>query len=211
VTPLDEGEGAFYGPKIDITIRDSLGRNWQCATFQLDFQLPQRFDLTFTAEDGTKQRPIVIHRAIFGSFERFIGVIIEHLNGKFPTWLAPVQVVVLPVSATTEIYAQKVVDYLKEKAGCRVDLAVEGSLNYRIRHYLNMRVPNILVVGEREMESKTLSIRKGKQSESVDLYAFADDIRNRIANRTFDVEVVPIDQPGARSNPTNEAVMDVIY
>lgn len=199
---VDEGEGAFYGPKIDITIRDSLGRNWQCGTFQLDFQLPQRFDLTFDAEDGSRQRPIVIHRAIFGSFERFIGIIIEHLNGKFPTWLAPIQAVVLPVSESATVYATDVVNRLKQ-AGCLAKVAADESLNYRIRHFLNMRVPNILVVGEREMENQTVSLRRGKRSKVIDVSTFVDDIQHRIAERTLDVEVTPLQQPGATTEPSD--------
>ncbi|HEX8394573.1 MAG TPA: threonine--tRNA ligase [Longimicrobium sp.] len=162
---VDEGDGAFYGPKIDISIQDSLGRKWQCGTIQLDFQLPQRFDLEYTAQDGTRQRPIVIHRAIFGSMERFIGVIVEHFAGAFPLWLAPVQAVVLPISDEKHLdYAREVTDKLR-RAGIRTELQQYESLNYRVRQAEKQKVPYILVVGEREQEQGTAAVRRHKVKE----------------------------------------------
>lgn len=162
---VDEGDGAFYGPKIDISIQDSLGRKWQCGTIQLDFQLPQRFDLEYTAQDGTRQRPIVIHRAIFGSMERFIGVIVEHFAGAFPLWLAPVQAVVLPISDEKHLdYAREVTAKLR-KAGIRTELQQYESLNYRVRQAEKQKVPYILVVGEREQEQGTAAVRRHKVKE----------------------------------------------
>ena len=144
---IDEGDGAFYGPKIDISIQDSLGRKWQCGTIQLDFQQPQRFELEYTAQDGTRQTPIVIHRAIFGSIERFAGVILEHFAGAFPVWLAPVQAVVLPISDEKHLdYALDVTSRLR-KAGVRAELAQYESLNYRSRQAETLKVPYIVVVG----------------------------------------------------------------
>ncbi|MCA9806916.1 MAG: threonine--tRNA ligase, partial [Cyanobacteria bacterium HKST-UBA06] len=129
---IDEGEGAFYGPKVDIHIQDSLGRRWQCGTIQLDFQLPERFDLTYIAQDGSHQRPIVVHRAIFGSFDRFVGILIEHLGGAFPTWLAPIQVTVLPIADRHADYARQVAQQLTDQ-GIRVDVdTASETVNNRI-------------------------------------------------------------------------------
>ncbi len=156
---IEEGEGAFYGPKIDVQIRDSLGRLWQCGTFQLDFQLPERFELTYIDADGTAKRPIVIHRAIFGSFERFIGILVEHLGGAFPTWLAPVQVAVLPIGESHKAYAETVQNALKD-AGIRTVLEVDDSINYRVRSCETRKVPVMLIMGDREAEEGTVSVRR---------------------------------------------------
>ena len=163
---IDEGDGAFYGPKIDISIQDSLGRKWQCGTIQLDFQLPQRFELEYTAQDGTRQTPIVIHRAIFGSIERFIGVIVEHFAGAFPTWLAPVQAVVLPISDEKHLeYAQRGDGAAAQGGRPRRDWQQYESLNYRIRQAEKQKVPYILVVGDREQEQGTAAVRRHKVKE----------------------------------------------
>ncbi|MEZ4574685.1 MAG: aminoacyl--tRNA ligase-related protein [Vampirovibrionales bacterium] len=138
---IDEGEGAFYGPKVDIHIQDSLGRRWQCGTIQLDFQLPERFDLTYIAQDGSHQRPIVVHRAIFGSFDRFVGILIEHLGGAFPTWLAPIQVTVLPIADRHADYARQVAQQLTDQ-GIRVDVdTASETVNNRIPLSETAKVP----------------------------------------------------------------------
>ena len=145
---VNEGDGAFYGPKIDFHLRDSIGRTWQCGTIQLDFQLPQRFEAEYVAEDGTKKRPIMIHRVCFGSIERFIGILIEHFAGKFPVWLAPVQVKVIPVSEKSMEYAQGVYDQLKA-AGIRTELdRKDEKVGYKIRQAQLEKVPFMLVLGE---------------------------------------------------------------
>ena len=146
---VNEGDGAFYGPKIDFHLRDSLGRTWQCGTIQLDFQMPQRFDLEYTAEDGNKKRPIMIHRVCFGSIERFIGILIEHFAGKFPVWLAPVQVKVIPVSEKSMDYATGVYEKLKA-AGIRTELDhKDEKVGYKIRQAQLEKVPFMLVLGEK--------------------------------------------------------------
>ena len=147
---VNEGDGAFYGPKIDFHLRDSLGRTWQCGTIQLDFQMPQRFDLEYTAEDGSKKRPIMIHRVCFGSIERFIGILIEHFAGKFPVWLAPVQVKVIPVSEKSMDYATGVYEKLKA-SGIRTELDhKDEKVGYKIRQAQLEKVPYMLVLGEKE-------------------------------------------------------------
>ena len=156
---INEGDGAFYGPKIDFHIEDSLGRSWQCGTIQLDFQLPQRFELEYIGSDGEKHRPIVIHRVIFGSIERFIGILIEHFAGKFPVWLAPVQVKVLPISDNFVEYGNEVIGKLRE-AGirCEIDNRSE-KIGYKIREARNERVPYMIIVGEQEKTHGNISLR----------------------------------------------------
>ncbi|MDY0225007.1 MAG: threonine--tRNA ligase [Candidatus Methanomethylophilaceae archaeon] len=157
---VNEGDGAFYGPKIDFHLEDSLGRTWQCGTIQLDFQMPQRFDLTYVGADGEKHRPVMIHRVIFGSIERFIGILIEHYAGKFPTWLSPVQVKVLSVSEKSHDYAETVSKQLKA-AGIRCELDNrEEKIGYKIREAQMQKTPYMLILGEKEAESgNTISIR----------------------------------------------------
>ena len=156
---INEGDGAFYGPKIDFHIEDSLGRSWQCGTIQLDFQLPQRFELEYIGSDGEKHRPIVIHRVIFGSIERFIGILIEHFAGKFPVWLAPVQVKVLPISDNFVEYGSEVIGKLRE-AGirCEIDNRSE-KIGYKIREARNERGPYMIIVGEQEKTHGNISLR----------------------------------------------------
>ena len=152
---INEGDGAFYGPKIDFHLVDAIGRTWQCGTIQLDFQMPQRFEIEYTGADGAKHRPIMIHRVCFGSIERFIGILIEHYAGKFPVWLAPVQVKVLSVSEKSRDYAKQVADRLSE-AGIRVvNDARDEKIGYKIREAQLDRVPYMLVIGEKEAESGT--------------------------------------------------------
>lgn len=162
---INEGDGAFYGPKIDFHIEDSLGRSWQCGTIQLDFQLPQRFELEYIGKDGEKHRPIVIHRVIFGSIERFIGILIEHFAGKFPVWLAPVQVKVLPISDKFMDYSKEVLDKLR-KAGIRCEMdARNEKTNYKIREARNERVPYMIIIGEKEKTRGDISVRSRKNGD----------------------------------------------
>ena len=156
---VNEGDGAFYGPKIDFHLEDSIGRTWQCGTIQLDFQLPLRFELEYTGADGEKHRPIMIHRVVFGSIERFIGILIEHFAGAFPTWLAPVQVKVLPISDKYMEYGQKVLDSLKE-AGIRAEIDTRAEkIGYKIREAQMKKIPYMLVVGAKEEEEGLVSVR----------------------------------------------------
>jgi len=156
---VNEGDGAFYGPKIDFHLVDCIGRTWQCGTIQLDFQLPQRFELEYVGADGEKHRPIMIHRVVFGSIERFIGILIEHFAGAFPTWLAPVQVKVLPISDKYMDYAQNVLNKLTE-AGIRAEVDTRAEkIGYKIREAQTAKIPYILVVGQKEEEENTVSVR----------------------------------------------------
>ena len=156
---VNEGDGAFYGPKIDFHLEDSIGRTWQCGTIQLDFQLPLRFELEYTGADGEKHRPIMIHRVVFGSIERFIGILIEHFAGAFPTWLAPVQVKVLPISDKYLEYGQSVLDQLNA-AGIRAEIDTRAEkIGYKIREAQMKKIPYMLVVGAKEEEEKKVSVR----------------------------------------------------
>lgn len=166
---INEGDGAFYGPKIDFHLEDSIGRTWQCGTIQLDFQMPQRFDLEYVGEDGQKHRPIMIHRAIFGSIERFIGILIEHFAGKFPLWLAPVQVKILPITDRTLSYAE---DICKKLADCGIRCEVDKrneKIGYKIREAKMEKVPYVLVVGDKEAEEGSVNVNKRGEEEKVTL------------------------------------------
>ena len=182
---VNEGDGAFYGPKIDFHLEDSIGRTWQCGTIQLDFQLPLRFELEYTGADGEKHRPIMIHRVAFGSIERFIGILIEHFAGAFPTWLAPVQVKVLPISEKYADYAQKVYEDV-QNAGVRVEIDTRSEkIGYKIREAQNQHIPYMLIVGAKEEEEGTVSVRsrfKGDEG-SRKLDDFLSDIKTEIKNR----------------------------
>lgn len=156
---INEGDGAFYGPKIDFHLEDSIGRTWQCGTIQLDFQLPQRFELEYVGADGEKHRPIMIHRVAFGSIERFIGILIEHFAGAFPTWLAPVQVKVLPISDKYTAYADKINEKLTE-AGIRSEIDTRSEkIGYKIREAQTQKIPYMLIAGQKEEEDNTVSVR----------------------------------------------------
>lgn len=162
---INEGDGAFYGPKIDFHIEDSLGRSWQCGTIQLDFQLPQRFELEYIGSDGGKHRPIVIHRVIFGSIERFIGILIEHFAGKFPVWISPIQVKVLPISDSFMEYGHEVIDKLRKYGiRCEIDNRSE-KVGYKIREARNERVPYMIIVGEKEKNHGNISLRSRDMGE----------------------------------------------
>ena len=184
---LNEGDGAFYGPKIDFHLRDSLGRTWQCGTIQLDIQLPQRFNLSYIGADGEKHQPIMIHRVCFGSVERFMGILIEHFAGAFPTWLAPTQVMVIPVSDKTLDYGMKVKEAIA-KCGIRVKIDDRAEkMGYKIREAEMQKIPYMIVVGPKEAENNVVSIRnrvKGDLgSKSVD--EFIDMIVEEINNKTL--------------------------
>ena len=162
---LNEGDGAFYGPKIDFHIKDSLGREWQCGTIQLDFQMPERFDLTYIGEDGEKHRPVMLHRVIFGSIERFIGVLIENYAGAFPTWLAPVQVKVLPIADSHKEYAEKVKEEL-ENVGIRVEIDERNEkIGYKIREAQLEKIPYMLVLGDKEKAANSVGVRSRKDGD----------------------------------------------
>lgn len=182
---LNEGDGAFYGPKLDFHLEDSIGRTWQCGTIQLDFQLPERFELEYTGADGEKHRPVMIHRTALGSIERFIGILIEHFAGAFPTWLAPVQAKVIPVSAKFNDYAIEVANQLKE-VGVRVedDLRPE-KMGYKIREAQLQKIPYMLVVGEKEMEAKEVAVRTRKEGDGgvMKTSDFIAKIVDKIQNR----------------------------
>jgi threonyl-tRNA synthetase len=175
---LDPGEGAFYGPKLDFVLRDAIGRDWQCGTLQVDFVLPERLDATYVGEDGAKHRPVMLHRAILGSFERFLAIMIEQYAGRFPLWLAPVQVVVATITSEADGFAGEVAEVL-EAAGLRavVDLRNE-KINYKVREHSLAKVPVIAVVGRREAEERTLALRRlGSKAQEV---LALDDAVNRI-------------------------------
>ena len=182
---INEGDGAFYGPKIDFHLEDSLGRTWQCGTIQLDFQLPLRFNAEYMGEDGEKHRPIMIHRVVFGSIERFIGIIIEHFAGKFPLWLAPVQVKVLPVSEKSHNYAVSVYEKLKE-AGIRTELDKrDEKIGYKIREAQIKKIPYMLILGENESASGLISVRSRDKGDlgSAELDKFIADIKEEVASK----------------------------
>ena len=182
---VNEGDGAFYGPKIDFHLTDSLGRTWQCGTVQLDFQMPQNFDLEYTDADGSKKRPVMLHRVCYGSVERFIGILIEHYAGKFPVWLAPMQVKVLPVSEKSRDYAHKVADAI-EAAGIRVVVDNrDEKIGYKIREARSIdRVPELVIVGEKEAEEGTISVRdRTNETHPSTIEDFCAKVREEIRTR----------------------------
>ena len=182
---INEGDGAFYGPKIDFHLRDSLDRTWQCGTIQLDFQMPELFDLTYIGEDGEKHRPVMIHRVVFGSMERFIGILTEHYAGAFPVWLAPVQARIVPITERHRDYANDLAQQMK-KSGIRVDVdARSEKMGYKIREGQMQKIPYLLVVGDKEVEEGTVSIRKHKEGDigSRRSEEFIQELTREIANR----------------------------
>lgn len=183
---LNEGDGAFYGPKIDFHLRDCLGRTWQCGTIQLDMQLPQRFDISYVGKDGEKHVPVMIHRVAFGSIERFIGILIEHYAGKFPTWIAPVQVKILPISDKYNDYAKEVRAKLFEK-NIKVEIDDRAEkIGYKIREAQMEKIPYMLVVGEKEAQNNEISVRSRDKGElgSVNIESFLNDILKEIEERS---------------------------
>jgi threonyl-tRNA synthetase len=182
---INEGDGAFYGPKIDFHLEDCIGRTWQCGTIQLDFQMPERFDLTYVGADGEKHRPVMIHRVVFGSIERFIAILTEHFAGAFPTWLAPVQVKILPIIEKHHEYAIKLQKMFEDR-----DIRVETDLRnekigYKIREAQMEKVPYMLVIGDKEMENESVSVRSRKDGDlgSMALEDFISRIAGEIADK----------------------------
>ncbi|QCX32942.1 threonine--tRNA ligase [Caloramator sp. E03] len=179
---INEGDGAFYGPKIDFHLKDCIGRTWQCGTIQLDFQMPERFDLTYVGEDGEKHRPVMVHRTIFGSIERFIGILIEQYAGAFPTWLAPVQVKILPVTDRANEYAKQLEEKLKE-LDIRVELDLRNEkIGYKIREAQLEKVPYMIILGDKEVEAGNVSVRARKDGDlgSMEFNAFLAKIKEEI-------------------------------
>lgn len=184
---INQGQGAFYGPKIDFHLKDSLGREWQCGTIQLDFSMPERFELEYTDKDNKKKRPIMIHRAIYGSLERFIGILIEHYNGRLPVWLAPIQVRVLSFTDRNENYAKIIFNELKEKMSwLRIDLYFsQTTVQSKVKEAELMRIPYIIVIGDKEEKEKTLAVRvKGdKKIEKISIDEFIERLKREIYER----------------------------
>ncbi|MBN1393153.1 MAG: threonine--tRNA ligase, partial [Sedimentisphaerales bacterium] len=188
---INEGDGAFYGPKIDFHISDCLKRTWQLGTIQLDFSMPQRFGLVYTDKDNTEKTPVMIHRAILGSFERFIGILIEHYGGNFPLWLAPVQMRVLTISEKTNDYAQKLHQTLKaEGFRCDIDISNE-KVGAKIIRAHNERIPYMLVVGPKEAETQSVSvrIRASNESKSLETGQFITAAKEKIASKIQDLVI----------------------
>ena len=184
---INEGDGAFYGPKIDFHIKDCLGRSWQCGTIQLDFQLPERFDLTYIGEDGEKHRPVMLHRVIFGSIERFIGILTEHFAGAFPVWLSPVQVKILPISDAQLEYTNKIAEELK-KYNIRVEIDNRSEkIGYKIREAQLQKIPYMLVLGEKEVKNNTVSVRNRKDGDLgvISIEEFISKIKKEVENYTI--------------------------
>jgi threonyl-tRNA synthetase len=189
---LQPGEGAFYGPKIEFSLRDCIGRVWQCGTIQLDFSMTRhdRLDAVYVGQDNEKHHPVMIHRAILGSLERFVGILIEHYEGKFPTWLAPTQVVVAPISQTHADYVVQFAENLK-KQGFRVETDLRNEkVGFKIREHTLQRVPYILVVGDQEMQEGTVNVRarSGENLGSYTLEAMLDLLMRDVANLGRNVE-----------------------
>jgi threonyl-tRNA synthetase len=180
------GEAAFYGPKIDIKLVDAIGRLWQLSTVQFDFNLPQRFGLEYVAEDGSRKQPVMVHRALYGSVERFFGVLIEHYAGAFPVWLSPVQVVMIPISERHAEYASKIASQLKD-AGVRVEVdARNEKMNAKIREHAIQKVPFLLVVGDKEAQAGTVNVRTRGKEKTEDMAAteFVEKIRTLITEKS---------------------------
>ena len=185
---LDEGGGAFYGPKIDYKIKDALGREWQNSTIQCDFNLPERFDLTYTDTDGGLKRPIMVHRAILGSLERFVGGLIEHFGGKFPFWIAPTQVAVIPIREEHSPYARQLAERLESEL-FRVDAMLDaGHMNKKIKQAQKDQVPYMLIAGEREAADGTVAVRRRgtREQQVVPFEAFLDLARGLRAERSLE-------------------------
>ena len=182
---VDEGGGAFYGPKIDLKIKDAIGREWQTSTIQFDFNLPERFGITYVGEDGQRHQPYMVHRALFGSLERFFGILVEHFAGAFPLWLAPEQIRLIPITEGQHEYCLNAAGELK-KLGYRVNCDLSsGSMGAKIKDARLMRVPYMAVVGEKEMQSNTFAIRSRREDQlgQMDLATFAEKLKNDIDNK----------------------------
>ena len=187
---LNPGEGAFYGPKLEFVLRDAIGREWQCGTLQVDFVLPERLDASYIGEDGDRHRPVMLHRAILGTFERFTGILIEHYAGRFPFWLAPLQVVVATITSEADDYASELAATLKD-IGLHVDLDIRNEkINFKVREHSVAKVPVILVVGGREATDRTVAMRRlgGKDQEILAL--------DEAVARLSDEATMPSHSPG---------------
>ena len=204
---VNHGDGAFYGPKIDFDVIDALGRKWQCATIQLDFQLPRRFELTYTDRENTQKTPIVIHRAIFGSLERFIGILIEHVAGAFPTWLAPVQAVIMPISDEQVDYCHAVAARFRAK-GLRVEVDDRNEkLGYKVREAELLKTPYMLVAGRREAEGNSFSVRNFSVGDrgAIGVDEIEAELLHKVANREFDVKLKTISWSHEEETETDES------
>ena len=204
---VNHGDGAFYGPKIDFDVIDALGRKWQCATIQLDFQLPRRFELTYTDRENTQKTPIVIHRAIFGSLERFIGILIEHVAGAFPTWLAPVQAVIMPISDEQVDYCHAVAARFRAK-GLRVEVDDRNEkLGYKVREAELLKTPYMLVAGRREAEGNSFSVRNFSVGDrgAIGVDEIEAELLHKVANREFDVKLKSISWSHEEETETDES------
>ena len=187
---VDPGEGVFYGPKIDIKIKDSLNRYWQVSTVQVDFNLPEKFDITYIEEDGQRRQPIMLHRALMGSLERFFGCLIEHYAGAFPLWLAPVQIILLSITDNHAEYADKIAEELEE-SGIRVEKDLRNEkIGFKIREAQLQKIPYMVVLGDKEVETSTLSVRRrrSKETRTLDLKTFLNEVNDAVTNRTIDTE-----------------------
>jgi threonyl-tRNA synthetase len=204
---VNHGDGAFYGPKIDFDVIDALGRKWQCATIQLDFQLPRRFELTYTDRENTQKTPIVIHRAIFGSLERFIGILIEHVAGAFPTWLAPVQAVIMPISDEQVDYCHAVAARFRAK-GLRVEVDDRNEkLGYKVREAELLKTPYMLVAGRREAEGNSFSVRNFSVGDrgAIGVDEIEAELLHKVATREFDVKLKTISWSHEEETETDES------
>ena len=187
---VDPGEGVFYGPKIDIKIKDSLNRYWQVSTVQVDFNLPEKFDITYIEEDGQRRQPIMLHRALMGSLERFFGCLIEHYAGAFPLWLAPVQIILLPITDNHAEYTDKIAEELEE-SGMRVEKDLRNEkIGFKIREAQLQKIPYMIILGDKEVETSTLSVRRrrSKETRTLDLKTFLNEVNEAVKNRTIDTE-----------------------
>ena len=187
---LDPGEGVFYGPKIDIKIKDSLNRYWQVSTVQVDFNLPEKFDISYVEEDGQRRQPIMLHRALMGSLERFFGCLIEHYAGAFPLWLAPIQVILLPITDKHAGYAEIIAQQIEE-SGIRVEKDLRNEkIGFKIREAQIQKIPYMIVLGDKEVESSTLGVRRrrSKETRNLDLKTFLDEVNEAVEKRIIDLE-----------------------
>jgi threonyl-tRNA synthetase len=187
---VDPGEGVFYGPKIDIKIKDSIGRYWQVSTVQVDFNLPERFDISYIEEDGQRHQPIMLHRALMGSLERFFGCLVEHYAGAFPLWLAPVQVVLLPITDKQMGYADELAQRLEE-LGIRVEKDLRNEkIGFKIREAQLQKIPYMVVLGDKEVDSQTLAVRKrrSKETRTLDFESFLEELQSGIDSRLIESE-----------------------
>jgi threonyl-tRNA synthetase len=186
---INEGDGAFYGPKIDFHLKDCIGRTWQCGTVQLDFQMPEKFDLTYIGADGEKHRPVMLHRVVFGSIERFIGILIEHYAGAFPAWLAPVQVKVMDITDDQRGYAEEVIKKLKDQ-DIRVEADVRNEkIGYKIREAQMQKVPYMIILGDKEKTGNSISVRSRKDGDlgAMELNDFISKLKEEISKKVSDI------------------------